>query len=89
MLCDNVHEFHQSRQINERKQAASHLRTEIWLDHPNGNGLSSDTIAQFEIFGTMTAKLPHSAKSTSPKKRVKRVENNNFPLVTGIIMRWL
>jgi hypothetical protein len=66
-------------------QAASHLTTEIGIDHPRGNGLPDLGTAQLQILHVPTAELTHDREVMLTIERMKNIPYRNFALVTGII----
>lgn len=89
MFLEPTDEFEQSWQIGGGLQAASHLSAEIGIDHPRRNCLTDFRTAKIQVLYISAAEFTHDREVILTKKRVKRIRNRNFALVTGIITCWL
>jgi hypothetical protein len=59
MLLHPADEIEKSRQIGGGLQAASHLSTEIGIDHPRRNRLPDMGIAEIQVLNVSTAEFTH------------------------------
>jgi hypothetical protein len=85
MLLQPANQFEQRRQISRGLQAAGHLATEVSVDRPRGNRLTLFRTLKIEILQVPTTELAHDTEVMLTEKRMKRVPNRNFALVTGIM----
>jgi len=85
MIVQPANQFEQGSQIGRRLQAASHLGTEIGVDRPRGNRLTSFGTLKIEILHVPTTEFAHDTEVMLLEEGMKSVANRNRALVTGIM----